>query len=163
MSEQPQDPRMGEAWFAPAVRALHAAQAGNHDGAKASLQEIQQVAGEHGMWRAILAWIDTALAVVGEIPQGAQVAVTYYEMESGEFHHDETRLSPEQRWATKLIQARAADDKGRFDEVMESLDGPSREDPFLIGRHVSALLLLCAANINAGMDHPNRQLRQRPE
>lgn len=128
----------GRAVMLMASAAMKAAQNGEQQAAADLLQCINDTYGGTGLSLAMIGWIDHAMRAQG-IRFGSAVEIHLWD---DKLEIDAPDAPDTMRWASRMIQARAAFDRGRWETESASLDGA---DPETVGAHVMALLMSCAS------------------
>ncbi|WP_433233902.1 hypothetical protein [Actinomadura nitritigenes] len=135
--------------------ALIAKMRGAHDQAIQATQQLNDEVGSEWLEVAMSAWIDTfAVRVLGVVPGGHKQVHLHFlglhhdacEGECGQPHGvtgaEEVRR-PEVVWAGQLMAARIADDAATWGALLHALP----EDELEAGRHVAAVLEVCALSL----------------
>ncbi|MGI5423075.1 hypothetical protein [Actinomadura luteofluorescens] len=121
-----------------ATAALNAVLRGDHPAADRALDQLAAQHGMAGVTNALVTWCDTALK---QIPSGAgPVTLQWVEHGTARVHGDANRVRPAERWAGRLLAARAAGDRHTFIALVESVP-PTRA---AVGEHVGAMVQMAA-------------------
>lgn len=134
-----------------ATQALHAARREDWDAVKQSFADIS--ADGKAVTFALMAWCDTTIKAGADLmgqpsPDAGEVAEPVAEIvrpawihaETGRVTLDADEMTPEARWAGRLVAARAAMDEVQWQVLVGTLPG----DGFVRGQYVLALLRGCA-------------------
>jgi hypothetical protein len=129
-----------------AAAAFQAALAGKSDAAIHYVQRINDECGGHGIYVALMAWIDSyADHATGGLPGRAKVRMSYIQEDTGELTDDTSEKLPHEiAWAGQLTAARVALDQDRFDELIRRMP----KDGGQIGLYVVAVLECVTRTIN---------------
>lgn len=121
-----------------AIAALNAVLRDNPAAADQALDRLHARHGMPGITGALVIWCDTALA---RIPRGdGPVRLQWVEHATGRVHGDADAVRPAERWAGRLLAARAAGDLDGFRALVEAVPA----DPAVVGDHVGAMVQMTA-------------------
>lgn len=119
-----------------AMAALNAMQRGDHPAVDRALDQLAARHGPQGITNALVIWCDAALA---RIPAGAgPVTLEWVDQHTGRVTRNPSSIPPAERWAGRMLAARAAGDLDMFRALAEAVP------PERVGEHVGALVQMAA-------------------
>jgi hypothetical protein len=125
-----------------ATIALHRALAGDLPGAASYVERLN---GTGGLITAIIGWCDTYICrIAGADAYGKGIRIAWWNVETGSIETDADKMPPPQRWAGRVIAARAADDEPGFYALLRAPAEGSE-----LGDCITALLDMVARSLNS--------------
>lgn len=135
------DPDPDHGWQELSWQALQHAILGDPKAAAGVIHEMTLANGDDSLPRAMLAWIDTAIAAAGWTrPKGMPIQLGFLNDGTGRLDFNADNVRPGAVWAARLIGARLADDEATYRAVFQSMP----HDPHLQGEYVMELLTAAA-------------------
>jgi hypothetical protein len=123
---------------ADATAALNAMLRGDYPATDRALDRLHSQHGMPGITTALVIWCDAALR---QIPAGdGPVTLAWVEHGTGRVHRDAGEVRPAERWAGRLLAARAAGDLDGFRALVEAVPA----ERVTVGEHVGAMVQMAA-------------------